>query len=205
VTEPFVSLWEAAVAPANDVLRDQLLYSLQESVPADPASQLVPIDLTEVKARRRHALPILAAAAVLVTMIGIVATSRSSRTPNIRTEPTTTDPQVTTVSSTEGVRPCVSVPTADSCVTPAVTEGPTTTSQPTGTPPTTLVAITAASGVLASGESSGQEWQLAVVPTPTDSGFECVAFSNPLSVGVGTTVWQEVGWALRPCLVSWPF
>jgi hypothetical protein len=178
VTEPFVSLWEAAVVPTNGVLRDQLLHSLQESVPAEPASRLAPIDLTEVTVRRRRALPILAAAAVLVTMIGIVATSHSSRTPNIRTEPTTADLPPTTVGPIEVVLPCGSLPSTLPCPTPAVTEGPTTTSRPSGTPATTLVAMPAASGVLASGESRGEEWQLAVVPTPTDNGFECVAFSG---------------------------
>lgn len=158
--------------PANDALRDRLLGSLQESVLAEPASMLVPIDLTEARVRRRFAIPMLVAAAVLVTTIGIVATTRSARMPNIRTQPTLADPQTTV--STEVSPPCE--PEMAQCFPPIVAASPTTISQPSTSP--TTAAVMALSGVLASGASRGQNWQLSAVTTPTDSGFGCVTFSG---------------------------
>ena len=171
MTEPFVSVWERAEVPPNEELRSRLLGALPKSEVSDAETVDLPIDLQSTTSKRSRVLLMLATAAVLVTIVGVVASNRHASPPLVRTEPSITV-AVTSAPTTPGTLPLCKIgePVSAACA-PPMTIASTTTPVPT----TTAAPIET---VLATGSNDGKNWQLSVAPSPSDSGFTCLAFSG---------------------------
>ena len=104
MTEPFVSVWERAEVPPNEELRSRLLGALPKSEVSDAETVDLPIDLQSTTSKRSRVLLMLATAAVLVTIVGVVASNRHASPPLVRTEPSITV-AVTSAPTTPGTLP----------------------------------------------------------------------------------------------------